>query len=105
MSEGECTNDEIVGIIGASSHLLLEHVNHGLECACTSNFSQHVVQFTFRHKFTNVVKSTTDIILGDGTVFVDIHEFEALLVHVELLLGEAPSILSSENIKYFLIIW
>merc|ERR1712001_611261 len=84
----ECTDNEIVRVVGATSHLGLEHGDHGIKGASTSNFSQHIIQFTFSHEFTNIVKSSTDIVLGDGAIFVNVHLLKALLVHAELLLGE-----------------
>merc|ERR1719225_990143 len=29
----ECTDNKVIGVIGSTSHLLLEHFDHGIECA------------------------------------------------------------------------
>ena len=71
-----------------TSHLLLEHLDHVVKVACTTNFSQHGVELTLVHQFTNVVEGSAEVRFAEGAVFVDIHKFEAFLVHINLLLGE-----------------
>merc|ERR1719511_50282 len=85
----ESAHDQVIRIIGASSHLFLEHLDHVVECASASDLRQHVVEFSLRHELANVVESSTDVVLGDGAILVDVHQLEALLIHLELLLGEA----------------
>merc|ERR1719500_148727 len=42
----------------------------------------------------NVVKSTTEVIFVKLAILVDVHELEAVLVHLELVLGESSLILA-----------
>ena len=72
-----------------TSHLLLEHFDHGIEGAGATNFTQHGVQFGLVHELTDIVKSGTEVVLAQGTVLVDVHKLETFLVHVNLLLREA----------------
>merc|ERR1711997_1197026 len=44
----ESAHDQVVRIIGTSSHLFLEHLDHVVECASTSDLAQHVVEFSLR---------------------------------------------------------
>merc|ERR1711935_9240 len=88
----EGTDDEVIGVVGATSHLLLEHLDHVVKVASTTNFSQHAVELTLVHQFTNVVEGSAEVRFAEGAVFVDIHKFEAFLVHINLLLGETAII-------------
>merc|ERR1719204_213341 len=56
--------------------------------------SHQLIELTLRHEDTNVVKSSTEIIFVQSTVLVDVHQLEAVLVHLDLLLREASFILS-----------
>merc|ERR1712012_830013 len=85
----ESLNNEVVGVISISSHLFLEHLDHVVVGAGTSNLAKKVVKLGFSHQDTNIVKSSTEIVLVNGSVLVDVHQLEAVLVHLELLLGEA----------------
>merc|ERR1711973_935523 len=53
----ESAHDQVIRIIGTSSHLLLEHLDHSVECASTSDLAQHVVEFPMRHELADVVES------------------------------------------------
>merc|ERR550525_89782 len=86
---GESLDDELVGVVAVSGHLALEHVNHALEGAGATNLSHQIVQFGLRHEDTNVVEGSTEVILVQGAVLVDVHQLETVLVHLDLLLGEA----------------
>merc|ERR1719195_1955213 len=85
----EGTDNQIVGVVGTAGHLFLEHFDHGVEGACAADLAQHAVEFFLRHELANVVEGSADVILGDGAALVDVHQLEALLVLLELLLGEA----------------
>merc|ERR1719328_139849 len=85
----ESLEDEIVRVVVTSSHLLLEHVDHAHDIAWTSNLSHEVIKFRLGHEDTNVVKSSTEVILVQGAILVDVHQLEAVLVHLDLLSGEA----------------
>ena len=89
-----------------TSHLLLEHFDHGIEGAGATNFTQHGVQFGLVHELTDIVKSGTEVVLAQGTVLVDVHKLETFLVHVNLLLREAaivaPNWLKMISLKHIL---
>ena len=89
-----------------TSHLLLEHFDHGIEGAGATNFTQHGVQFGLVHELTDIVKSGTEVVLAQGTVLVDVHKLETFLVHVNLLLREAaivaPNWLEMFSLKHIL---
>merc|ERR1711988_930806 len=57
-SEG--LDDEIIGIVAVYSHLVLEHVDHALEVAGTSNLSRQIVQLRLRHEDTDVVEGSAE---------------------------------------------
>merc|ERR1712005_28712 len=90
----ESLEDELIGVVAVSGHLLLEHVDHAHDVAGSSDLSHQLIELTLRHEDTNVVKSSTEIIFVQGTVLVDVHQLEAVLVHLDLLLREASFILS-----------
>merc|ERR1719284_1367514 len=85
----ESLENEVIRIVTISSQLLLEHVDHALNGAGASNLSHEVIKLRLRHEDTNVVKSSTEVILVQGTILVDVHQLETVLVHLDLLLGEA----------------
>merc|ERR1719347_429176 len=72
-----------------SGQLALEHVDHALEGAGSTDLSHEIVQLRLGHENTNVVEGATQVILVQGAVLVDVHQLEAVLVHLDLLLGEA----------------
>merc|ERR1719379_1143202 len=88
----EGANNEVVGIVGSAGHLVLEHVDHGVEGACAADLAEHVVELALGHELADVVEGGTDVVLGDGAVLVDVHQLEALLVHLKLLGREAALI-------------
>merc|ERR1711931_343509 len=90
----ESLDNEVIGVVTVSGHLLLEHLDHVLVGAGTTNLTKKTVEFTLRHEDTNVVEGSTEIIFVQGTVLVDVHQLEAVLVHLELLLGESSFILA-----------
>merc|ERR1712218_280260 len=90
----ESLDNEVIGVVSVSGHLLLEHLDHVVVGAGTSNLSQQGVELGLGHEDTDVVEGSTEIIFVQGTVLVDVHQLEAVLVHLELLLGEATFILS-----------
>merc|ERR1719486_572635 len=85
----ESLDDELVGVVAVSGHLALEHVDHALEGAGTADLSHQIVQLRLRHEDSNVVESSTEVILVQGAVLVDVHQLETVLVHLDLLLGES----------------
>merc|ERR1711955_184852 len=90
----ESLEDEVIGVVAVSGHLLLEHVDHAHHVAGSTDLSHQLIELTLRHEDTNVVKSSTEVIFVQGTVLVDVHQLEAVLVHLDLLLREATFILS-----------
>merc|ERR1719373_1083175 len=100
----ESLDDEIIRVISTSSHLLLEHLDHVVIGAGTSDLTKETIKFSLTHEDTNVVKGTTEVIFVNGTIFVDVHKLEAVLVHLELLLGEATFILALAHFGYELLL-
>merc|ERR550517_1726999 len=90
----ESLNDEVIGVVAVSGHLLLEHLDHVVVGAGAANLSEKGVKLSLGHQHTDVVESSTEVIFVQGTVLVDVHQLEAVLVHLELLLGEASLILA-----------
>merc|ERR1712126_146198 len=84
----ESLNNKVVRVILICSHLL-EHLDHVVVGAGTSNLTEEVIKLRLSHQDTNVVKGSTKIILVNGSILVDVHQLEAVLVHLKLLLGEA----------------
>ena len=78
----ESLNDEVIRIISISSHLLLEHPDHVVIGAGTSDLTKETIKFSLTHEDTNVVKSTTEVILS-----------------------MVPSLLMSISLKQSLYIW
>merc|ERR1712029_1211383 len=87
----ESLENELIGIATITSHLLLEHVDHASDIAGASNLSHEVIKFRLGHEDANVVKSSTEVILVQGTVLVDVHQLETVLVHLDLVFGESSS--------------
>merc|ERR1711872_404763 len=90
----EGLDDQVVGVVAVSGHLLLEHVDHVLVGAGSVDLSQQTVKLALSHEDTDVVEGSAEVIFVNGAILVDVHELEAVLVHVELLLGEASLILA-----------
>merc|ERR1711942_120658 len=82
-------DNEVIRVVALAGHLLLEHADHVVSGAGATDLSQQAIQLALSHQDTNVVKSTTQVIFVNGAVLVDVHELEAVLVHLDLLLGEA----------------
>merc|ERR1719499_2036355 len=90
----ESLDNEVIGVVSVSGHLLLEHLDHVVVGAGTSNLSEQRVELGLSHEDTDVVEGSAEIIFVQGTVLVDVHQLEAVLVHLELLLGETTFILA-----------
>merc|ERR1719474_2464289 len=101
----ESLDDEVIRVISISSHLLLEHLDHIVIGAGTSDLTKETIKFSLTHENTNIVKSTTKVVFVNGTILVDVHKLEAVLVHLELLLGEATFILSLAHLGYELLLF
>merc|ERR1719347_1572886 len=89
----ECLYDEVITVVSLSGHLLLEHVDHVVRSARAADLPQQAVKLSLRHEDTHIVESSPQVILVDGPILVDVHQLEAVLVHLDLLLGE-PFILT-----------
>ena len=83
-------------VLLTAGHLLLEHLDHAVKGAGTADFRQHLVELALVHELADVVKGGAQVRLVDGAVLVHVHKLEALLVHVDLVLGE-PAIVAPEN--------
>merc|ERR1712053_45792 len=90
----ESLDNEVIGVVAVSGHLLLEHLDHVVVGAGAADLSEKGVKLTLGHQHTDVVESSTEVIFVQGTVLVDVHQLEAVLVHLELLLGESSFILA-----------
>merc|ERR1711920_20418 len=99
----ESLDNEVIGIVSISSHLLLEHLDHVVVGAGATNLAEEAVQLRLSHEDTNVIESSTEVILVQGAVLVDVHQLEAVLVHLKLLLGEASLILTLAHVAMYLI--
>ena len=59
-----------------------------------SNLSEQAVELSLGHEDTDVVEGPPQVVLVQLAVLVDVHQLEAVLVHLDLLVGEASLILS-----------
>merc|ERR550532_675892 len=98
----ESLNNEVVRVVAVSGHFLLEHLDHVVVGAGASNFSQEFIKFRFSHEDTDVIEGSTEVILVNCPILVNVHHLEAVLVHLELLLGEALilSLAHGEVVKF-----
>merc|ERR1712001_455140 len=94
----ESLDNEVIGVVSVSGHLLLEHLDHVVVGAGTSNLSKERVQLGLGHEDTDVVEGSAEVIFVQGTVLVDVHQLKAVLVHLELLLGETTFILALAHV-------
>merc|ERR1711902_432116 len=90
----ESLDNEVIGVVSVSGHLLLEHLDHVVVGAGTSDLSEQRVELTLSHEDTDVVEGSTEVIFVKGAILVDVHQLEAVLVHLELLLGDSSFILA-----------
>merc|ERR1712207_70326 len=90
----ESLDNEVIRVISISSHLLLEHLDHVVVGAGTSNLTKETIKLSLAHEDTNIVKGTTEVIFVKLAILVDVHKLEAVLVHLELLLGEPALVLA-----------
>merc|ERR1712045_320875 len=58
---------EVVGVVTVPGHLLLEHLDHVLVGAGTTNLTKKTVELRLGHEDTNVVVGSTEIIFVQGT--------------------------------------
>merc|ERR1712112_284729 len=98
----ECLYDEVITVVSLSGHLLLEHVDHVVRSARAADLPQQAVQLSLRHEDTNIVESSPQVVLVDGTILVDVHQLEAVLVHLLLLVRETALILTLSHFYVFL---
>merc|ERR1719431_806675 len=52
----ESLDNEVIRVISISSHLLLEHLDHVVVGAGTSNLTKETIKFSLAHEDTNIVK-------------------------------------------------
>merc|ERR1719264_1329013 len=79
-----CSN--ILESILPSQSYALKEFDHIVIGARPRHLSQQLVQLRFSHENTNVVKSSSQIVLNNCPILVDVHQLEAVLVHLQLLL-------------------
>merc|ERR1712071_684405 len=90
----EGLDDEVIGVVALASHLLLEHLDHVVQGAGAGDLSQQIVKFSLSHEDTDVVEGSAQVVLVQLSILVDVHELEAVLVHLNLLLRESTLILA-----------
>merc|ERR1719357_1916324 len=90
----ESLDNKVIRVISISSHLLLEHLDHIVVGAGTSNLTKKTIKLSLAHQDTNIVKGTAEVIFVKGAILVDVHKLEAVLVHLQLVLGEPALILT-----------
>jgi len=97
----EGLDNEVIRVVAVSGHLLLEHLDHVVVGAGSGDLSKETVELSLGHEDTDVVEGSAEVIFVKVTVLVDVHQLEAVLVHLELLLGEASLILSLSHIAVY----
>merc|ERR1712071_250080 len=90
----EGLDDEVIGVVALASHLLLEHLDHVVVGAKSRDLSQQTVELGLGHEHADVVEGAAQVVLVELAILVDVHELEAVLVHLDLLIGEAALILA-----------
>merc|ERR1712233_120026 len=90
----ESLDDEVVGVVALAGHLLLEHLDHVVVGARSRDLSQQTVELGLAHEHTDVVEGSAQVVLVQLAILVDVHQLEAVLVHLQLLLGESALILT-----------
>merc|ERR1719341_3134803 len=95
----ESLDNEVIRVVAITGHLLLEHLDHVIVGAGTSNLAKKTIEFSLAHEDTNVVKGTTEVIFVKLAILVDVHKLEAVLVHLQLVLGEPALILSLAHLE------
>ena len=83
--------------IRTAGHLLLEHLDHVVVVAGAGDLAQEAVQLALGHEDTHVVEGAAEVVFVDGAILVDVHQLEAVLVHVQLVLGETSLILTPKQ--------
>merc|ERR1719333_2041246 len=78
----ESLDNEVIRVISISSHLLLEHLDHVVVGAGTSNLTKETIKLSLAHEDTDIVKGTTEVIFVKLAILVDVHKLEAVLVHL-----------------------
>ena len=58
------------------------------------NLSEQAVELSLGHEDTDIVEGPPQVVLVQLAVLVDVHQLEAVLVHLDLLVGEASLILA-----------
>merc|ERR1712121_401172 len=88
----ESLDNQVIWVVTLSCHLVCEHLDHVVTGAGSTDLTQESVQLTLRHQDTNIVEGTAQVVLVQDSVLVDVHELEAVLVHLDLLSGESALI-------------
>merc|ERR1719412_2557783 len=90
----EGLDDEVIGVVALTSHLRLEHLDHGIVGASTTDLAQHLVELILSHQLADVVEGSSQVVFVDCAILVNVHKLEALLVHLQLFSGESAFILT-----------
>merc|ERR1719153_92867 len=84
----EGLDNQVVGVVSITGHLLSEHGDHVVSCAGAGHLAQETVQLRLGHQDTHVVEGAAQVVLVKDAILVDVHQFEAVLVHLDLVIGE-----------------
>merc|ERR1712071_460098 len=101
----EGLDDEVIGVVALAGHLLLEHLDHVVVGAGSRDLAQQAVELRLAHEDTNVVEGSTQVIFVQLAIIVDVHKLEAVLVHLQLVLGEPALILALAHFELLLGHW
>merc|ERR1712033_13611 len=88
----ESLDNQVIWVVTLSCHLVCEHLDHVVTGAGSTDLTQESIQLTLRHQDTNIVEGTAQVVFVQDSVLVDVHELEAVLVHLNLLSGESALI-------------
>merc|ERR1712128_174567 len=101
----EGLDNEVVGVVALAGHLLLEHLDHVVVGAGSRDLAQQSVELRPAHEDTDVVEGSTQVIFVQLAILVDVHKLEAVLVHLQLILGEPALILALAHFELLLGHW
>merc|ERR1711874_460967 len=90
----ESLDDQVIGVSAIASHLLGEHGDHVVGGAGSGDLTKEAIQLTLGHQDTDVVEGSAEVIFVEDAILVDVHQFEAILVHGDPVLGEPSLILA-----------
>merc|ERR1719495_917433 len=97
----KCSDNKVIRIIDTTSHLSCKHLDHVVIVAGSANLGQHGVELIVHDKSANIVKSCSEVILADDSIFVNIHQTEAFLVDFKSSFIEFGTMAFSISFSHF----